>query len=265
MKKIAIIPLAALFIVSCSSVKKVEAPVIAAVPVTPVNILTNDVDSMSYALGVNVGKDFSQNIKTIPGGKSNIDLLIKGFSEAMKGDTTLLSTELAKSYFTDYMKKAQTKLNEEAKAEGEKFLAANKAKEGIQVTPSGLQYLVLKSAEGTKPVATDKVKVHYTGTLMDGKVFDSSVERGEPVEFQLNQVIPGWSEGVQLMTVGSKYKFFIPYNLAYGEQGVPQAGIKPFSPLTFEVELLDIIKEQPAAAVQEVKATPARKKTSKKK
>ncbi|HNX87613.1 MAG TPA: FKBP-type peptidyl-prolyl cis-trans isomerase [Paludibacteraceae bacterium] len=266
MKKISILPLAALLLVGCSSVKKVETPV---VPVAPVNILTNDVDSMSYALGVNVGEDFAKNIKTIPGGKSNIDLLIKGFASAMKGDSTLLSKDVAQTYFRDYLTKAQNKQNDLVKAEGEKFLADNKLKEGVQVTSSGLQYIILKTAEGAKPQSTDKVKVHYTGTLMDGKVFDSSVERGEPVEFQLNQVIPGWTEGVQLMPVGSKYKFFIPYNLAYGEQGVSQAGIPPFSPLTFEVELLDIIKEQPAPVVEEVKPaaetkTPAKKSTKKK-
>ena len=263
MKKFSLLlPIAAMIFVGCSTVKKVEVQV---PPPPPVNILTNDVDSMSYALGVNVGNDFAKNIKSIPGGKSNIDLLIKGFATAMKGDTTLLTNDLAQSYFRDYLTKVQNKLNEQVKADGEKFMAENLKKEGIQVTPSGLQYIVLKSAEGAKPLATDKVKVHYTGTLMDGKVFDSSVERGEPVEFALNQVIPGWSEGVQLMPVGSKFKFFIPSNLGYGEQGVPQAGIPPFSPLTFEVELLDIIKEQPAPVVEEVKPAAVTKKSTKKK
>ena len=261
MKKISLLlPLAALILVGCSTVKKVEVQV---APPPPVNILTNDVDSMSYALGVNVGMDFAKNIKTIPGGKSNVDLLIKGFTTAMKGDTTLLTNELAQSYFRDYLTKVQTKQNEQVKADGEKFMAENLLKEGIQVTPSGLQYIVLKSAEGAKPLSTDKVKVHYTGTLMDGKVFDSSVERGEPVEFMLNQVIPGWSEGVQLMPVGSKFN--IPSKLGYGEQGVAQAGIPPFSPLTFEVELLEIIKEQPAAVVEEVKPAAVSKKSTKKK
>mgnify|MGYP003585201488 FL=1 len=263
MKKFSLLlPIAAMIFVGCSTVKKVEVQV---PPPPPVNILTNDVDSMSYALGVNVGNDFAKNIKSIPGGKSNIDLLIKGFATAMKGDTTLLTNDLAQSYFRDYLTKVQNKLNEQVKADGEKFMAENLKKEGIQVTPSGLQYIVLKSSDGAKPLATDKVKVHYTGTLMDGKVFDSSVERGEPVEFALNQVIPGWSEGVQLMPVGSKFKFFIPSNLGYGEQGVPQAGIPPFSPLTFEVELLDIIKEQPAPVVEEVKPAAVTKKSTKKK
>ena len=111
--------------------------------------------------------------------------------------------------------------------------------EGVNVTPSGLQYKVLVPAEGKKPQAQDTVKVHYTGTLLDGTKFDSSVDRGEPIEFPLNQVIKGWTEGVQLMAVGSKYKFFIPYNLGYGKQGAGGV-IPPFATLIFEVELLDI-------------------------
>ena len=165
MKKFSLLlPIAAMIFVGCSTVKKVEVQV---PPPPPVNILTNDVDSMSYALGVNVGNDFAKNIKSIPGGKSNIDLLIKGFATAMKGDTTLLTNDLAQSYFRDYLTKVQNKLNKQVKTDGEKFMAENLKKEGIQVTPSGLQYIVLKSADGAKPLATDKVKVHYTGTLMD--------------------------------------------------------------------------------------------------
>ena len=124
--------------------------------------------------------------------------------------------------------------------EGEKFLAANSTSPGVTVTPSGLQYLVLTPAVGPKPTAQDTVKVHYTGTLLNGTVFDSSVERGEPIEFALNQVIPGWTEGVQLMSVGSKYKFFVPYKLGYGEQGTQGGPIPGFATLIFEVELLEI-------------------------
>ncbi len=122
---------------------------------------------------------------------------------------------------------------------GKAFLAENGKKEGITTTASGLQYEVIKAAEGPKPKATDEVTVHYHGTLIDGKVFDSSVERGEPATFPLNGVIPGWTEGVQLMPTGSKYRFFIPYDLAYGERGAG-ADIKPYSTLVFEVELLKI-------------------------
>lgn len=204
----------------------------------PVAVLTNDVDSMSYALGMNVGADFLKNLQNIPGGKTNVDLLIKGFSQSMKGDSTLLTSQVAGDFFRTYIMKAQQKDIDAKKADGEKFLAENKTAEGVMVTPSGLQYKVIKAAEGPKPTEKDTVKVHYTGTLLDGKVFDSSVERGEPIEFPLNQVIPGWTEGVQLMSVGSKYRFYIPYNLGYGEQGTQGGPIPGYATLIFDVELL---------------------------
>ena len=253
MKKYSLIAIAALFLTGCSSIKKVEI-----VPILPDVVMSNAVDSMSYALGINMGADFAKNIETIPGGKSNIDLIIKGFSQAMKKDSTLLKPEVAQEYFRKYIMAEQARDNEAKKATGEKFLAENKVKQGIAITPSGLQYEVVQAAAGPKPQATDKVKVHYTGTTIDGNVFDSSVQRGEPIEFALNQVIPGWSEGVQLMNVGSKYKFYIPYNLAYGEQGIPQANIPPFAPLIFEVELLDIVTPEPAPLVEEVKPAPVK-------
>jgi FKBP-type peptidyl-prolyl cis-trans isomerase len=208
-------------------------------PEVVVNPLTNEVDSMSYALGMSVGEDFLKNLKGIPGGKSNIELVVKGFSSAMKGDSTLLTKEFANEYFRKYITKAQNADIEAKKADGEKFLADNMKAEGVNVTPSGLQYKVLVPAEGKKPTAQDTVKVHYTGTLVDGTKFDSSVDRGEPIEFPLNQVIKGWTEGVQLMSVGSKYNFFIPYNLGYGEQGAGSV-IPPYATLIFEVELLGI-------------------------
>ncbi len=245
--------------------KKTVAPVAA-----PVKVLTNDVDSMSYALGMNVGTDFSKNLKGIPGGKSNIDLLIKGFATAMKGDSTLMKPEVATEFFKNYISKAQAKDTEVKKAAGEKFLAENKTKEGVTTTASGLQYQVLVAKEGPKPAATDTVKVHYTGTLVDGTKFDSSVDRGEPISFPLNQVIPGWTEGVQLMSVGSKYKFYIPYALGYGEKGAGNGAIPGFATLIFEVELLDIkpFKEAPKVEVKAVEVPkavkPAKKKSSKK-
>lgn len=125
--------------------------------------------------------------------------------------------------------------------EGEKFLADNKKRDGVQETASGLQYEVITMGTGAKPTAVDMVKVHYTGKLLDSTTFDSSVDRGEPVEFGVNQVIQGWQEGLQLMPVGSKFKFYIPYELAYGEQGT--GPIPPFSTLVFDVELLDIVKQ----------------------
>lgn len=224
----------ALVTVGCSTLKKTTPPL------PP---LQNSVDSMSYSFGINIGTGLSKDLDKIPGGKINKDKLIKGFAEALKGDTTIIDAETAKTYFTNYIEEQQKIMNEKLKKEGENFLNENKKQQGVQTTPSGLQYIVLKQTDGNKPQATDKVKVHYTGKTMDGKVFDSSVDRGQPTEFLLNQVIPGWTEGVQLMAVGSKYKFFIPYNLAYGERGIPQAGIPPFAPLIFEVELLEILNK----------------------
>ena len=250
-----------------------------AVVVVPVKVFTNDVDSMSYALGLNVGADFGKNIKGIPGGKANIDLLIKGFSTAMKGDSALMTPEFANEFFKKYITAAQAKDTEVKKADGEKFLAENKTKEGVKTTATGLQYQVLKATEGVKPTATDSVKVHYIGTLVDGTKFDSSVDRGEPITFPLNQVIPGWTEGVQLMSVGSKYKFFVPYTLGYGEKGAGNGAIPGFATLIFEVELLDIkplkeivpvVETTPAVAAPKgtksakqtkVISTPAKKKT----
>jgi FKBP-type peptidyl-prolyl cis-trans isomerase FklB len=143
-------------------------------------------------------------------------------------------------YFQEKAMKKQAeedKNNEVYKVAGEKFMADNAKKAGVKTTASGLQYEIMKEGEGGHPTAESKVKVHYHGTTIEGIVFDSSVDRGEPIEFGLNQVIPGWTEGVQLMTKGAKYKFYIPQELAYGSSS-PTPTIKPFSPLVFEVELL---------------------------
>jgi len=217
----------------------------------PVNLLVNDVDTMSYALGLNVGTDFAKNLKAIPGGKSNIELLIKGFSTAMRSDSSLLKPEVAMEFFKNYISKAQAKDANVKKAAGEKFLAENKTKDSIVTTASGLQYKVLVAKEGPKPQATDSVKVHYQGFLIDGTKFDSSVDRGQPITFPLNQVIPGWTEGVQLMSVGSKYKFFVPYTLGYGEKGAGNGAIPGFATLIFEVELLDIRTPKQVVAAPE--------------
>lgn len=227
--------------------------------VVPVNILTNEIDSMSYALGINVGTDFSKNLKGIPGGKSNIDLLLKGFTTAMKQDSALLKPEVAAEYFKAFIAKAQGKELEKKKQEGQQFLATNMTKEGVKTTASGLQYQILTPAEGLKPKATDSVTVHYVGTLLDGTKFDSSVDRGQPITFPLNQVIPGWTEGVQLMSVGSKYKFFVPYTLGYGEQGAGNGAIPGFATLIFEVELLGVKSFVETPAVIETKLTPLTK------
>lgn len=224
----------------------------------PVKILSNEVDSMSYALGVNVGTNFGRDIKNIPGGKINIELLAKGINEALKGDSTLLTATFADEYFRKYITKAQEADIAVKKSAGEKFLAENKVKPGIKTTASGLQYQVITEGQGPKPAATDTVKVHYQGFLIDGTKFDSSVDHGQPISFPLNGVIPGWTEGVQLMTVGSKYKFFIPSELGYGERGAGNT-IPPHSTLIFEVELLQITP----AAPKQIEAAPAAPKTTK--
>ena len=204
------------------------------------SILTNDVDSMSYCLGINVGTDFLKNIKGIPGGKANLDMLVNAFSIAMKEESSLIDTAFAKIYFKKYIEKVQSDDATLKKLIGENFLKENKTKKGIITTASGLQYQVLISKNGQKPLETDKVKVHYQGFLIDGTKFDSSIDRGEPITFPLNQVISGWTEGIQLMSVGSKYKFFVPYKLGYGEQGAGNGVIPGYSTLIFDVELLDI-------------------------
>jgi len=243
-------------------------------PAVVEKVFTNDVDSMSYALGVNLGEDFAKNLKTIPGGKVNKDLLIKGFSTALHEDSTLIEPQKAKDYFRAYISKAQKEETDAKKAEGANFLAENAKNEGVKVTPSGLQYQVINEGTGPKPGVQDTVKVNYTGTLIDGKKFDSSVDRGEPIEFPLNQVIKGWTEGVQLMSVGAKYRFFVPYTLGYGEQGAGGV-IPPYATLVFDVELLGVkpYKEPaPEAATtatakdsKAVKSAPATKSKNKSK
>ncbi len=215
----------------------------------PVNIFSNEVDSMSYALAVNIASDLSKNLKTLPNGAYNSDLFLKAFNAVIKGDSVLFTVEQSQSILQTYFSAAQEKLASEKKAEGTKFLTENAKNPAVQTTASGLQYIVLTEAEGPKPQATDKVKVHYEGTLVDGTKFDSSYDRGESIDFQLNQVIAGWTEGIQLMSVGSKYKFFIPSELAYGEQGAGGV-IPPFATLIFTVELLEI---NPAAITDQIK------------
>jgi len=256
--------LAAISLVFASAEAKSKKPDKTVVQ-APVKVLVNDVDSMSYALGLNVGSDFSKNLKGIPGGKSNIDLLIKGFTTAMKGDSSLIKPEVAMEFFKSYIAKASAKDADAKKSVGEKFLAENKTKDSVKTTESGLQYKVLVAKDGPKPQSTDSVKVHYQGFLVDGTKFDSSVDRGEPITFPLNQVIPGWTEGVQLMSVGSKYKFFVPYTLGYGEKGAGNGAIPGFSTLIFEVELLDIkpVKEiKPVADTKIVVAPKVVKKST---
>ena len=206
--------------------------------------LKTAVDSASYAIGINTGANYRTNLKTLPGGEANIDDLIAGFIQAIKGDSAAMkmTPETAQQYLQTYFVEASAKEAAQNKEAGEKFLAENKTKEGVITTESGLQYKVEKEGTGEKPTAADRVKVDYTGTLLDGTKFDSSVDRGEPAEFGVSQVIRGWTEGLQIMPAGSKYIFWIPSDLAYGERGAGQ-DIKPNSVLKFEVELLEVIKE----------------------
>ena len=192
-------------------------------------------DKVSYALGLSLGQNMaSSGVKSI-----EYDDLVAGMKAIMNKEKTALSVDEAQEVLNTFFAELEAKVAGKAKAEGEAFLAENAKREGVIVTASGLQYEVLTAAEGKKPKATDKVKVHYEGTLIDGTVFDSSYRRGEAISFGLNQVIKGWTEGVQLMSVGAKYKFFIPYNLAYGERGAG-AQIPPYAALIFTVELLGI-------------------------
>jgi len=190
-------------------------------------------DSTFYALGILMHGNLSEQFGTI-----DIDQLAEGMKAAEAGNANLTPQE-ANAKIQAFMMKRQESEGAEARKGGEEFLAANAKRPEVKVTDSGLQYEVLKEGTGGSPTATETVEVHYHGTLTDGTVFDSSVERGETIEFPLNRVIPGWTEGVQLMKEGAKYRFFIPYNLAYGAQGSAPK-IPPYAALVFDVELFKV-------------------------
>jgi FKBP-type peptidyl-prolyl cis-trans isomerase FklB len=199
--------------------------------------LKTEMDSVSYSLGVSIGS----NLKGQGFEKLNFAAMMKAMEDVYGDGKTTISEEQANMFIQSYFQKLMDKKSEAAKADGVKFLEENKKKEGIQTTASGIQYKVNTMGTGPKPLATDRVKVHYTGKLIDGTVFDSSVERGEPAVFPLNGVIPGWTEALQLMPVGSKWTIYLPSDLAYGERGAGQQ-IPPHSTLIFEVELISIEK-----------------------
>lgn len=202
--------------------------------------LNNDEQKAGYAIGHDMGQKMKSQSVSVDAGA-----LAAGLSDGLAGKESKLKPEdrdaAMKKLQENAMKKA-AEAGEKSAAEGKAYLEKNKAREGVKTTASGLQYEVIKEGTGAKPKATDTVKVHYTGTLTNGTKFDSSVDRGEPIEFPLNGVIPGWTEGVQLMSVGSKYKLFIPPELGYGPGG--QGPIPPNSVLVFDVELLDIKKPE---------------------
>ena len=194
-------------------------------------------DKVSYALGLSIGNNFQNSgINDL-----QIEDFVKGLKDILGGQTPEISYDEAKQVINDYFMKLQKEKFEINKKAGEEFLNINKGKSGVVTLPSGLQYQVLQKGEGPKPTASDKVKCHYHGTLINGTVFDSSVQRGEPAVFGVSQVIPGWVEALQLMPVGSKWRLFIPSDLAYGEHGAGEA-IEPNSALVFDVELLGIEK-----------------------
>lgn len=223
-----------------------DAPPTTTVPAADGVDLATDMQKASYAIGLNIGGDMKSK-----GVEIDVKALSAGLTDALGGVEPKLTPEQMQQAFTVFQQQMQAKHAKLMQEEGAKNIEAGKAyqaengkKEGVTTTASGLQYEVLKAGEGPNPAPTDNVTVHYTGSLLDGTVFDSSVKRGEPASFSLDGVVPGWSEGVQLMNKGAKFRFVIPSDLAYGEQGAPRAGIGPNATLIFEVELLDVKKPE---------------------
>ena len=192
-------------------------------------------DKISYAIGLSMGQNLMGS------GVTSLEYadLAAGIKDVLEKNQPQISYQEAQQVLGKFFSELEQKIAGQAKAAGEAFLAENAKREGVKVTESGLQYEVLEATIGQKPKATDKVRVHYEGTLIDGTVFDSSYKRGESITFSLNQVIKGWAEGLQLMSIGSKYKLYLPYQLAYGERGAG-ANIPPYAALIFTVELLGI-------------------------
>jgi FKBP-type peptidyl-prolyl cis-trans isomerase len=198
--------------------------------------MQTELEKVSYAVGISIAESLkNQNLEGV-----DTQILAEAMNDIFNGKKLKLSAQEANDSIQIYLDNKRNEAFAQVKSEGESFLLANRTKEGIQSTSSGLQYQVLKEGSGRTPGSTDTVTVHYHGTLIDGTVFDSSVQRGTPASFGVHQVIPGWTEALQLMSVGSKYKLFIPQELAYGANPHPGGAIKPFSALIFEVELIDI-------------------------
>ncbi len=251
--KLAVIPALVLAVTACQQQKEPEVK------------LEDDGSKQAYAIGASVAEYIGKSLEKQEELGINLDknLVIAGFKDGINGQAKLdqeAMTAVLQALDKQAVEAAQAKAEKEAeaaKAVGAKFLEENGKRDGVTTTDSGLQYEVITQGEGDKPAATDRVKVHYEGTLIPaageekGKVFDSSYERGQPLTFPLNGVIKGWTEGLQLMPVGSKYRLYIPSGLAYGERGAGQ-DIPPNATLIFDVELLDIEGDKPVEPVEEV-------------
>ena len=198
--------------------------------------MQSELENVSYAVGMSIAESLkNQNLEGV-----DTRVMAEAMNDIFNGNKLKLSPNEANDAIQKYLDAKRNEDFAEVKSEGELFLLANRTKEGIHTTSSGLQYEIITAGSGRKPGPTDTVTVHYHGTLIDGTVFDSSVQRGTPASFGVNQVIRGWTEALQLMSVGSKYKLYIPQELAYGANPHPGGAIKPFAALIFEVELLDI-------------------------
>ena len=235
--KYSLIILATIFFSACENNSKQSSQ-----KTNSISSLDTFKDSTSYALGADLGENLKrQNVEV------DYDMFLAGLTDALETDVVKLDHQKRRQV----MSALQKSIRERGKKEGEinlkiaeDFLDENKSKPNVKVTPSGLQYLVMKEGSGASPIKTDRVKVHYVGTLIDGSEFDSSIKRGEPTVFGLNQVIRGWTEGLQLMKIGAKYKFFIHPRMAYGSRDKP--GIPANSALIFEVDLIDIVDPNPS-------------------
>lgn len=199
--------------------------------------MSDQIKQVSYCVGMSIGESLlQQNL-----GNLNTVALAEAIQDVFENNTLRYLPEQANSIIQSFMNSMNEQKFAEFKVEGEEFLSQNKGKAGVFVTPSGLQYEIIEEGNGMKPSATDTVKVHYHGTLINGEVFDSSIERGQPATFGVHQVIPGWTEALQLMTEGSTYRLYIPQELAYGAHPHPGGAIKPYMALVFDVQLLEVL------------------------
>ena len=232
MKNLWLIAIGSLLVTGCTETESTESNISEA----SVKLETK-LDSVCYGLGV----DIADNLKGQGLGDLNVEAMAKGLQDILNDSELVISKEEVGPLLNEYMGQMQAEKAKEAAKEGEEFLAINATKKGVVTLESGMQYEVLTSGSGATPGLNDKVTTHYTGTLIDGTVFDSSVERGQPASFPVSGVIKGWTEALQLMKEGDKWKLYIPYDLAYGERGAG-ANIGPYSALIFEIELISVDK-----------------------